>query len=114
VGNIPQELRTNEALGKFFAKLCGPGSVAEVRMALELKELEKKVGMRAKKVLALEHVSNVFRATGKRPTHKTKLCCGGLVVDSMETYTAELLDLNSEVSADLKEVSVYVCVFVRV
>ena len=51
----------------------------------------------------LEHAINVSTVKGTTPMHKTKKMCG-TKVESVPTYSAELEELNGEISSDIDKI----------
>jgi len=99
LGGIPQELRSSKALTVYFERMF-PAKVVEARVMLDVRDLEKKVTAREALVPQLEHVANVFTASGQRPEHRQKLFIGAMV-DSIKQHQEELRDLNEHISTSI-------------
>ena len=111
LGDVPVHLRSGTALRSHLllrAKGGGRGTkvgteramIQEVRVALDLEELERASAARDREVAGLERAVAVrdHGGGGRRPTHRTgPLGLAGPVVDSIEHHGEQLRVLNAEV-----------------
>jgi hypothetical protein len=87
-----------------------PGQVSHISLAVKrskLKDLQKKIALQEKARGNLEHALVWKSKTGTQPVHKRnkkKLFFGGEVVDSIETYEKELVDLNTQVETEIQNI----------
>ena len=98
LSGLPPDMQTNKAVRNFFQKCFAHDAVAEVHVALTISELEKAVAKRNGLVPKLEHAINVLIMKKQLPMHKTKVC-GGKKVESVPTYSTEIVSLNSEIES---------------
>ncbi|KAF4683201.1 hypothetical protein FOZ63_002959, partial [Perkinsus olseni] len=75
-----------------------PDGVADVRIGLEIKDIEDAVNERYAMVSKLEHAYNVLKYKGVRPQHRLKIC-GKEKVDSIDYYEAKINEYNTKISA---------------
>lgn len=97
LSGLPPDMQTNKAVRDFFHN-CFSHDVAEVHVALTISELERTVAKRNGLVPKLEHAINVLKMKKELPMHKTKVC-GGEKVESVPTYSTEIISLNSEIES---------------
>ena len=97
VSHIPAEYRSSAKLLEYFRSCFSYDAVIEAQVALKIPILEKQFAIREKLVNKLEHAINVNEITGKTPMHRSIL--GGIAkkVNSIETYTDELEEVNAEI-----------------
>jgi hypothetical protein len=100
VSGLPADMQTKSAIRGYFEKCFSHNAVADVHVALNIPNLEKKVAKRTALIPKLEHAINVQQIKGETPMHKTKLC-GGEKVESVPTFTKDLEELNQEISKDI-------------
>ena len=75
--------------------------VASANVALNIPNLQKEVDKRTALISKLEHAINIEQVKGITPTHKANGIRGSVIgaqtVDSVPTYTEELLELNDDI-----------------
>ncbi|KAF4659700.1 hypothetical protein FOL47_007476 [Perkinsus chesapeaki] len=98
---IPEALRSNERLREYL-ECISPGQIADVRVALDVDELEKQVEQREEVVPALEHAYNVLQCKGVRQESRVSLCSKEKV-DSITKLETELALLNDSISKTIEE-----------
>ena len=119
LSGLPKEMQTDEAVKEYFTDLYsknsgsggrgvswvdgGEGVVADVHVALQIPNLEKKTAKRNALLPKYEHAMNVLAVKGTNPMHKTKMC-GGEKVESIPTYREEIEELNDEISYGIEKV----------
>lgn len=107
--HIPQEFRSEVVL-KRHIHLLFPNQVSHISLAVKrskLKELQKKIALQEKARENLEHALVYKSKTGKQPSHKIdkkKLIFGGEVVDSIDYYEKQLIDLNDQVEKEIQKI----------
>jgi hypothetical protein len=104
IRNIPEAYRSNEALQEFMRSCFSHEAVLKARMAVTVGHLSKLVANRDASLAKLEHAMAEWEISGKRPTHKDGMVGMGQVVDSIDTYTHELKELNEAVDTAITEV----------
>lgn len=105
VANIPEEYQSDAELRRYFARVFSAEALLDVRVALDIPQLEKKVTEREAIVAKLEHainIRNVKRETPRHTKNATLGCLGGMTVDSIPEYTEELLALNNAIAMDIE------------
>lgn len=101
VSHIPAEYRSSAKLADYFRSCFSPGAVLEAHIALKIPRLEKQFKIREKLVNKLEHALNVKEVTGRNPTHLSILAGRTTKVDSIETYSDELQQMNEEIECQV-------------
>ncbi|KAF4655429.1 hypothetical protein FOZ61_007575 [Perkinsus olseni] len=91
-------MQSNQQLRRFFNNIITPDGVADVRIGLEIKDIEDAVDERYAMVSKLEHAYNVLNYKGVRPQHRLKIC-GKEKVDSIDYYEAKINEYNTKISA---------------
>jgi hypothetical protein len=109
VSGIPQEYRSSYGLADYFRQ-CNSwrGSVYEAHVTMDIPSLEAKVVRRNHLVEKMEHVAALERKKGFKQTHHTiKLRTGeGMKrVDSLQTFTEELISLNSTIALEVGHIT---------
>ena len=114
LSGLPRDMQSNRALKEYFNNCFsssssnndnggGAGIVANVNVALDIPKLQTKVDKRNTLLPKLEHAINVSTIKGTTPMHKTKKMFG-TKVESVPTYSAELEELNGEISSDIDKI----------
>lgn len=93
---IPEDLRSNEKLREYFDDIC-PDQVTDVRVALDVDELEKEVQERDALIPNLEHAYNLLDQKGIRQKTKKPVCSKN-EFDTITMLEAQLLSLNRYIS----------------
>jgi len=95
VEHIPIDFRNDASLQGYFESIFSAEDVVEARVALDIRNLDKKVALRKKAIEKLEHAVNVRDVKGYEPSHLTSL---GEKVQSIPIYAKELDSLNHEIA----------------
>ncbi len=90
VAHIPIEYRSDVALLEYFRSIFPPEDVLEAKVALDIRNLDKKVAAREKVIGDLEHAVNIRNVKGN--------------AESIPTHAAELNALNDEISNAIAKV----------
>lgn len=101
VAHIPIEYRSDVALLEYFRSIFPPEDVIEAKVALDIRNLDKKVAARTKVIGNLEHAVNIRDVKECEPTHRTAF---GESLDSIPTYSAELTKLNEDISSAISKI----------
>ena len=109
VSGIPEEYRSSYSLADYFRQCTSwQGAVYEAHITMDIPSLEAKVARRKFLVEKLEHVTAFEQKKGIKPTHHTmKLMRGeGMKrVDSIQTFTDELINLNSTIALEVGRIT---------
>ena len=98
VSHIPAEYRSSAKLADYFRSCFSHDAVLEAQIALDIPNLEKQYRVRENLIGKLEHAINVEEINGKTPRHRSILAGSTKLVNSIETYTDELQEMNEEVT----------------
>ena len=107
VRNIPPEFRNCLRLEEFFRHLYTNASVLEVHFLMKVPSLTKIVARRDVVVNKLERAIMLRERTGREPTHSQRALLslrGSERVNSIDSYTQELLDLNRDITERIEEI----------
>lgn len=116
LSGLPKEMQSNHAIREYFTHCFSHHDsdiVADVQLAVKIPKLEKACSKRDKILPKLEHAINLRDVKGKRPMHRklpnslddTKMIlCGGERVESIPEWTAELEELNDEISREIDRI----------
>ena len=99
VNHIPSEYRTSAKLLDYFRTCFSHDAVVEAHIALKIPNLEKQYAFREKIVNKLEHAINIEELKGKTPSHRSLLAGSTRKLNSIDTYTDELQQMNEEIKS---------------
>lgn len=99
VSHIPPEYRTSAKLLDYFRTCFSYDAVVEAHIALKIPHLEKQYAFREKLANKLEHAINIEEVKGKTPSHRSLLAGSTRKVNSIDTYTDELQQMNEEIKS---------------
>ena len=105
VRNIPPEYRSNKGIKTFFQRCYGEDAVVQANLKVKTPQLARVVQKRTTTVLQLENALAIKELKGIEPTHKDGLLAAtGKQVNSIETYSKQLKDLNTDITERIEEV----------
>jgi len=104
VENIPEPLRSNHALRKYFQELF-PGKVRQVNVLLHAEQLEKLVAERQAAIEACEKAVAFTHAKSNKPAPQVKVGgdkfgVGGTKVDAIAHFEDEITRLDGEIDKE--------------
>ncbi len=118
LSGLPKEMQSNHAIRRYFTQCFSHHDsdiVADVQLAVKIPKLEKACAKRDKILPKLEHAINLRDVKGKVPMHRKLpnnlddakfILCGGERVESIPEWTAELEELNDEISKEIDRIEV--------
>ncbi|KAF4657464.1 hypothetical protein FOZ61_006258 [Perkinsus olseni] len=102
---IPENLRSNHRLRGYFEDIT-PGQVADVRVALDVDELEKEVDERESLIPNLEHAYNLLELKGVRQQTRKPMCSKNKL-DTITMLEAQLASLNRYISKTIDDAKAF-------
>jgi len=97
ISNIPPAFRTSQQLYDYFCTIFSSDQILETQIAVDIPQLEALSAERVDLVKKLEHAINMRNATGVLPMHRSPPLIGRRV-DSIETYTTQLEEMNEDIA----------------
>eukprot|EP00574_Skeletonema_japonicum_P007718 CAMPEP_0201723402 /NCGR_PEP_ID=MMETSP0593-20130828/7476_1 /ASSEMBLY_ACC=CAM_ASM_000672 /TAXON_ID=267983 /ORGANISM="Skeletonema japonicum, Strain CCMP2506" /LENGTH=915 /DNA_ID=CAMNT_0048214515 /DNA_START=220 /DNA_END=2967 /DNA_ORIENTATION=+ len=112
LSGLPQEMQSNQAIREYFTHCFSRHEsdiVADVQLAVKIPKLEKACAKRDKILPKLEHAINLRDVKGKCPMHRRLPNLDdpkaiGERVESIPEWTAELEELNNEISTEIDRI----------
>jgi hypothetical protein len=107
VAQIPLEYRSDARLLEYFQTIFSKEVVLDAKVAVNIPQLEKKVGDRKKVIEKLEHAVNLRNVKGYEPLHLVIGVGEGVMgqqVESIPEYSKELNRLNEDITSAIEKI----------